>query len=209
MRQPEMILELIKELIMSRRVNDGDINGLKLDKFRHSRFEPETRESSIRFGGVSRATPTTINGPYAENRGRRSPDTVRSQWDGSPFENGRLYNWKNRQGWDEYYEYHERGNRNHGGRQLDHEGSHFGKGPKGYKRADESIYEDVCQRLELSSQVDASEIEVNVKDGIVYLTGSVQDRRTKRLAELEIENISGVFDVQNQLLIRKTNEELH
>lgn len=194
---------------MGRRVNDGDVTGVKLDKFRNSRFELDDYESRVKFGGVSRKTPNTIGGPYQENRGRRSADSVRSKWDGSPFENGKVYNWKNREGWDEYYKNSDRGNRNYGGNQLDHEGSHVGKGPRGYKRSDESIYEDVCQRLELSPEVDASEIEVSVKEGIVYLTGTVSDRRTKRIAELEVENISGVTDVQNRLSFSSTNEDLH
>lgn len=194
---------------MGRRVNDGDNTGIKLDKFRNSRFELDDYESRVKFGGVSRKTPNTIGGPYQENRGRRSADSVRSKWDGSPFENGKVYNWKNREGWDEYYKYSDRGNRSYGGNQLDHEGSHVGKGPRGYKRSDESIYEDVCQMLELSPEVDASEIEVSVKEGIVYLRGSVSDRRSKRIAELEVENISGVTDVQNRLGFTSTNEDLH
>lgn len=196
---------------MGRRVNDGDVNGLKLDKYRNSRFEVEDDEfNRTRYGGVSRATPNTVNGPWAENRGRKSADSIRSQWDGSPFENRKIYNWKKRQGWDEYYDHsYDRGNRNYGGAQLDHEGSHVGKGPRGYKRRDEAIYDDVCEKLELSPAIDASGIEVEVKEGIVYLRGTVDNRRTKRLAELEIENVSGVVDVQNILKIESGQKDLH
>lgn len=197
---------------MGKRINDGSMTGLKQDKFRNSDFEYEQKNyDSARYGGVSRKTPNTIGGPYAENRGRRSADDTSSSWDSSPFENGRVDNWKNSEGWDDYYEYGKvKGNRNYGGAQLDHEGSHFGKGPRGYKRQDKSIFEDVCHTLELSSDVDATNIEVSVKEGIVYLNGTVSDRRTKRMAELEIENISGVHDVQNLLGLEKnTNEDLH
>ncbi len=79
------------------------------------------------------------------------------------------------------------------------ETNHSGRGPKGYKRMDENIYEDVCEVLSASRDIDASNIEVEVKDGCVYLRGSVDDRQTKRLAEEAIEYISGVQDVQNLL----------
>jgi BON domain len=198
---------------MGRRINDGDKTGLKQDKYRNSRFEvEENRQNSTKYGGVSRATSNTLGGPSAENRGRRSSDSdERSRWDSSPFENGKLYNWKHRKGWDDYYDYsYDRGSRNYGGGLLDHEGSHIGKGPRGYKRPDKSIYEDVCQTLELSPDVDASDIEVSVKDGIVFLRGTVTDRRSKRYAELAIENISGVHDVQNLLGITSDiNENLN
>ena len=88
---------------MGKKINDGDISGLKQDKFRNSRFEYDNRENdSYRLGGVSRR---------------------------------------------------------YGGSRLDHEGSHFGKGPKGYKRSDDSIYEDVCYDLTVSPDVDASDIQ--------------------------------------------------
>jgi osmotically-inducible protein OsmY len=60
--------------------------------------------------------------------------------------------------------------------------------------------------LSRSADVDASGIEVTVKEGIVYLNGSVDGRQMKRMAELEIENISGVTDVQNLLAISKRPE---
>jgi osmotically-inducible protein OsmY len=196
---------------MGRRIND-DVNGLKLDKFRNSRFEPDDeRQYSAKYGGVSKKTSNTLGGLTAENRGRRSADSLRSRWDGSPFEDGQMDNWGRRDSrWDNYYnKAYDRGNRNYGGAQLDHEGSHVGKGPRGYKRSDGSILEDVCRTLQLSPDVDASDIEVSVKEGIVYLNGNVQDRGSKRMAELEIENISGVTDVQNLLGFRRSNEDLH
>lgn len=83
------------------------------------------------------------------------------------------------------------------------EGPHFGKGPKGWKRSDERIKEEVCEALYHSRDVDASNIEVEVKDGCVYLKGEVDSRDTKRLAEDTVENVAGVRDVQNALMFRK------
>lgn len=81
-------------------------------------------------------------------------------------------------------------------------GSHAGRGPKGYRRSDERIREDVNDRLTWNADLDASDIEVRVIEGEVTLTGVVEDRRAKRLAEDLVEDVFGVHDVQNQLKIR-------
>jgi osmotically-inducible protein OsmY len=81
--------------------------------------------------------------------------------------------------------------------------NYSGLGPKGYKRSDERIREDVCDKLQKHSLIDASEIEVDVSDGCVYLKGYVSSRNIKRLAENAIQNISGVMDVQNLLKIKQ------
>ncbi len=85
-----------------------------------------------------------------------------------------------------------------------YEGTHSGKGPKGWKRSDESIKERVCECLEHDSHIDASEIEIAVADGVVTLTGSVEDRRMKRMAEEAIEHLPGVRDVRNELRANST-----
>lgn len=82
-------------------------------------------------------------------------------------------------------------------------GEHRGKRPKGYKRSDERIREDVCDRLSDDDELDASEITVTVKDGEVTLKGTVTDRRAKYRAEDLVESAGGVRDVDNQL--RKSN----
>lgn len=76
-----------------------------------------------------------------------------------------------------------------------------GRGPKGYRRSDDRVREDVCERLTDDSRVDASEIEVNVKDCEVTLSGSVRTREEKRRAEDLTENVSGVKDVHNTLRV--------
>lgn len=74
-----------------------------------------------------------------------------------------------------------------------------GRGPKGYRRSDERIREDVNDRLTDHAYLDASDIEVSVKDGEVTLSGQVFDRTDKRLAEDVAESVSGVRNVQNNL----------
>ena len=84
-------------------------------------------------------------------------------------------------------------------------GAFAGRGPKGYRRADERISEDVCQLLTDAPDVDATNIEVKVQDGEVTLTGTVDSRRTKRHAEDLIESITGVKEIHNQLRIARAD----
>jgi hypothetical protein len=81
-------------------------------------------------------------------------------------------------------------------------GQHSGKGPKGWKRSDERITEDVNEALARHPELDASDIEVTVMDREVKLSGIVEDRGQKRLAEDIAEDVFGVEDVNNDLKIR-------
>jgi osmotically-inducible protein OsmY len=80
-------------------------------------------------------------------------------------------------------------------------GPHTGKGPVGFQRSDERIRELVCEALTDDGEIDASRIEVSVKGGEITLTGAIEDRRMKRLAEDCVEAVPGVKDVHNQLRI--------
>jgi osmotically-inducible protein OsmY len=80
-------------------------------------------------------------------------------------------------------------------------GGFAGRGPKGYRRSDERIREEINDRLMDHDELDASDIEVAVKDGVATLTGTVDDRDAKRLAGDIAEGASGVHDVMNQLKI--------
>lgn len=82
------------------------------------------------------------------------------------------------------------------------EADHRGRGPKGYARSDARIEEDVNDRLTDHPGVDASEIEVTVKDREVTLNGTVDSRRAKRMAEDCCDHVSGVTHVQNNLRVQ-------
>jgi osmotically-inducible protein OsmY len=81
------------------------------------------------------------------------------------------------------------------------EGRYRGVGPKGYVRSDERIRELVCDDLMDDPWVDASGIEVTVKDGEVTLSGAVSDRDAKRWAEDAAQHVGGVKHVQNNLRV--------
>lgn len=95
----------------------------------------------------------------------------------------------------------------YGGRSFDADatgetrGQHRGRGPRGYRRSDERIKEDVCQCLTDDQHIDATNIEVAVNDREVVLSGTVSSRMQKRHAEDLIERLSGVRDVINSLRV--------
>jgi len=96
--------------------------------------------------------------------------------------------------------------RERGGYWRQYEGArqHFiGRGPKGYKRSDDRIREELCDRMTDDPVLDASEIEVEVTEGEVTLSGSVASRDQKRRAEDIAETIGGVKDVTNQLRVTR------
>lgn len=85
-------------------------------------------------------------------------------------------------------------------------GAHSGRGPKGYRRSDERIREEVCDHLTADSDVDASELSVTVKDSEVTLEGSVDSRWMKRRAEDCADGVHGVTQVHNRLQVRPQHE---
>lgn len=76
-----------------------------------------------------------------------------------------------------------------------------GIGPRGYRRDDARIHEDVCDALTDSDTLDAGNITVSVQDGVVKLAGTVPHRMMKRMAEELAEDCSGVRDVENVLRV--------
>jgi osmotically-inducible protein OsmY len=81
---------------------------------------------------------------------------------------------------------------------------HRGKGPKSYQRSDDRILEDICRRMFDSRYLDASNIEVKVEKCEVVLTGTVESRYQKRLAEDLCEPVYGVKNIENRLRIKES-----
>jgi osmotically-inducible protein OsmY len=80
-------------------------------------------------------------------------------------------------------------------------GGHRGRGPSGYTRSDDRIKEDINDRLTDYDYIDATNINVEVSGGDVTLTGTVDSRYEKRLAEDLAEDVSGVGNVENRLRV--------
>lgn len=87
------------------------------------------------------------------------------------------------------------------------EGPHVGRGPRGYVRSADRIKEDVCEHLTRHGRLDASDIEIEVENGEVTLTGTVDSRGAKRLAEDVTESVFGVRDVHNHLRISRSHSD--
>jgi len=82
------------------------------------------------------------------------------------------------------------------------QGQYSGYGPRGYRRSDERIQDDVNDRLTWDGRIDATDVHVEVKDGVCTLSGSVDSRRDKRVAEDIADHVSGVWDINNQIRVR-------
>jgi hypothetical protein len=82
-----------------------------------------------------------------------------------------------------------------------------GRGPRNYKRSDDRIREEVCERLTDDRAVDATDIVVQVQNGEVTLTGDVSTREQKRRAGECAERVHGVDDVFNQLRVEQSDAQ--
>jgi osmotically-inducible protein OsmY len=80
---------------------------------------------------------------------------------------------------------------------------HRGKGPRHVRRPDQRIREDLCERLTEDPAVDARDIEVDCRDGVVVLSGEVETRREKHRAEDVADHCPGVVDIDNRLKVRR------
>ncbi|MES2964066.1 MAG: BON domain-containing protein [Bdellovibrionota bacterium] len=81
---------------------------------------------------------------------------------------------------------------------------HFaGIGPKNFRRIDARVYEDVCDALLHSPDVDASDISVKIEDGVVELSGSALERIQKYIAEDITAGVPGVREVKNLLTVKE------
>ena len=74
-----------------------------------------------------------------------------------------------------------------------------GYGPKGFKLNDDFILHQVIEVLLRDPHIDVSEINIQVHSGVVTLSGRVDSRKTKKIAELVVEGMPGVKDVMNFL----------
>jgi hypothetical protein len=74
--------------------------------------------------------------------------------------------------------------------------------PKGYKRSDARLHEDICERLSRSG-LDVSEVSVSVSDGQVTLEGAVAERYVKHAIEDIADDCMGVEGVDNRIRVQR------
>ncbi len=105
--------------------------------------------------------------------------------------------------------YGEYGGRNYGMGQAysgslggqEERGRFRGHGPKGYRRSDERMTEDLNERLTEDAMLDATHITVEVRDGVATLQGTVESRWMKHRAEDIADGCSGISDVRNEIRV--------
>lgn len=132
---------------------------------------------------------------YVSNPREGRGEEPRSWWDRTQDELSALFgdeHARRRREWDE--------------RQAEILGEHRGRGPEGYRRSDGRIADDINDRLTEDPIIDASEIEVSVKDGEATLSGVIFRKEDKRRAEDIAERVSGVSHVQNNLRLRRDGD---
>lgn len=83
-----------------------------------------------------------------------------------------------------------------------------GRGPRSYQRGDDRIRADLCDKL-MQGWVDASDVDVKVKDGLVTLSGTVRSRDEKRAIEDLAEEVLGVKEVTNNIRINRAEGVMH
>lgn len=76
-----------------------------------------------------------------------------------------------------------------------------GRGPRNQVRSDDSIVDELIDRMTDHERLDASEILVMVEDGVVTLSGEVPERRMKHLAEDLADAVRGVRDIENRIRV--------
>jgi hypothetical protein len=85
--------------------------------------------------------------------------------------------------------------------------------PAPHTHHDDQIHDDICARLSQATEIDASQIEVDVEAGVVTLRGRVEDREMKSAAADLAERVPGVTRVHNRLhvgepLLERLKEKL-
>jgi len=142
---------------------------------------------------------------YGGDTGMGDPGSSRSGGQSSGRYQDRYGDAPARQFWHEYGErYGGQARQQYGGQYgSGSQGRFGGRGPRGYRRSDERIREDVCELLTRHHDIDAGEMDVEVANATVFLRGMADSGRIRRLAEELVEDVPGVRDVRNELRVRQ------
>ncbi|MCY1224475.1 BON domain protein [compost metagenome] len=139
--------------------------------------------------------------PAGAGRGRYARDERREREGG--YGEPERYGYRRWQ--DERYEREARGYGGYGGMgdEWDAPSQRRPAGPRNYRRDDDRIHDEVCNRLACDDELDVSDVEVRVQEGVVTLEGKVNDRRTKYDIEDVAERVFGVQDVINHIRVQR------
>ena len=90
----------------------------------------------------------------------------------------------------------------HGAERVDLGERVAGPGPKGWRRSDEHIHDELCRLLTDDEWIDASDLEVVVHERTVTLLGSVPDRAQRARAVDLADSVRGVVEVISRVRVR-------
>jgi hypothetical protein len=83
----------------------------------------------------------------------------------------------------------------------------YGSSVASFTQSDEEIRDDIRNRLDQNDQLKGEDIDVDVDNGIVTLTGEVKTEQEKDLAETVAFTVAAVRGVHNQLTVVKQPAE--
>jgi hypothetical protein len=86
-------------------------------------------------------------------------------------------------------------------REEDRSAPKAGSAPRPRRRPDATLAREIHEILTQDHELDATEIQVEVERGAVTLTGVVDSREAKLLAEELVESVTGVREVHNGLTV--------
>lgn len=75
------------------------------------------------------------------------------------------------------------------------------KGPKGYQRSDDRLREEIVDALLSRRSIELDEVEIQVNDGSVTLTGTVQSRQQRYEIEDVADGVWGVKEITNNIKV--------
>jgi hypothetical protein len=84
-----------------------------------------------------------------------------------------------------------------------------GKGPRNYRPSDERLREKICDLFCEDPHLDATDVDVKVQNAEVILSGFVEDRFAKRLAEDLVEKVNGVTHIENRIRVNQDKKQMH
>ncbi len=77
-----------------------------------------------------------------------------------------------------------------------------GRAPRGYRRSSERILADLCDGL-MRSWVDAEDVDIRVRDGVVLLSGVVRSADERHATEALARDVLGVKEVINDIRVHR------
>jgi len=164
------------------RERNQDRFGQSQDSYSYGSHSPYNYQNQNRYGQQNRED-STIQNYSGWGTSSDSDSEYEGSRRGSPSQLGNMYGLN---------------------REYSSKGRFSGTTPKNFKRSDERIYDEICDRLSQGGHFDVSDVEIKVEDGEVTLEGSLDNRSDKHRIEMLADSVMGVKEITNQIKIKNT-----